>query len=49
MGQISMKIRRFPGSVLGGNQQLGVMATAAIVPLTLALALNRLKGQASPV
>lgn len=35
--------------VLGAERMLGVMATAAIVPLTLALALNRLKGQASPV
>lgn len=35
--------------VLGADTMLGVMATAAIVPLALALALHRLKGQVAPV
>ena len=35
--------------VLGAETMLGVMATVAIVPLALALALHRLKGQVAPV
>ncbi|WP_065334230.1 MFS transporter [Tritonibacter mobilis] len=34
--------------VLGAETMLGVMATVAIVPLALALALNRLKGHVAP-
>ncbi|MBR9763078.1 MAG: MFS transporter [Rhodobacteraceae bacterium] len=35
--------------VLGAETMLGVMATVAIVPLALALALHRLRGQVAPV
>lgn len=35
--------------VLGAEKMLGVMATVSIVPLALALALHRLRGQVAPV